>query len=425
MFALVGNETSLAWVSSGNKHFVSSGNCCYVPPARRNKPHTVVASSHGSRTAHLSETDSKSSQYVASGMPPLEHDGRTTSFFEFWPMWVMYLPVVLQWLFLSIRYRSLTLPLLANPAIPLSGMVGIKKSAIFDVAGDQARQWILPWVNYRVSGQQLPQQCEQVLQLLASHELTLPIVAKPNIGCRGAGVKLLQDQEQLLGYLGDFPAGGEIQFQRLAEWEAEAGVFYVRHPDARQGQITSLTLKYTPFVVGNGKHTLAQLVAADPRAGELLHLYEERHASQWQDIVPAGQPYRLVFSASHCRGAVFRDASEHTTAALTATLDAIFDDIPGFHYGRLDIKFRDLDSLKAGQNLAIIEINGASAESINIWDRKTGLGQAVATLLQQYRTLFTLGDANRRRGHRAPGIAALWRAWRYENNLIKQYPLND
>lgn len=363
--------------------------------------------------------------YVAPGMPPLDLSGRSTSFFEFWPIWLVYLPVVVQWILLSVRYRSLSLPLLANPAIPLSGMVGVAKSAVFDVAGETARQWILPWMLYEVSAEDATVQTKAVLQLLDQQGFTLPIVGKPNVGCRGAGVKLLEDSKAVLNYISEFPCLGVVQFQQLSQWEAEAGVFYVKHPDAEAGIVTSLTLKYTPYVVGNGRETLAQLVASDPRAGELLHLYKERHAQVWDSVLADGEPYRLVFSASHCRGAVFRDAQELINTKLSQSLDRIFADIPGFHYGRLDLKFKDPVSLSAGTDFEIIEINGASSESINIWDRDASLGSALKTLLQQYSTLFTLGKKNRRLGHKPPGILALLKAWRYENKLVKQYPKND
>lgn len=363
--------------------------------------------------------------YVPPGMPPLEAGGPTTSFFEFWPTWVMYMPVALQWLALALRYRSLTLPLIANPAVPLSGMVGVAKSTVFDAAGDQARQWILPWLIYTVDDRDKAEQTELILSRLHQRQLELPVVGKPNIGCRGAGVKLLADRAALQAYLDAFPVGAEIQFQKLSEWEAEAGVFYVREPGSKRGTITSLTLKYTPFVIGDGQSTLAELVAADARAGELQHLYAERHRHNWQKIVPENEPYRLVFSASHCRGAVFRDAAEYIDERLAAALDRIFDDIPDFYYGRLDIKFRDLETLQSGDHFDIIEINGASSESINIWDRNAGFVQAVRTLLRQYHTLFKLGHANRQRGHKTPGLLALIRAWQFEKKLVQQYPHND
>ena len=70
----------------------------------------------------------------------------------------MYIPVVIQWLLLSLRYRSLSLPLIASPGVPLSGMVGVEKSAVFDLAGDEAREWILPWMVYEVTEEDSEQQ---------------------------------------------------------------------------------------------------------------------------------------------------------------------------------------------------------------------------------------------------------------------------
>ena len=358
-------------------------------------------------------------------MPALDNSGRTTSFFEFWPMWLIYLPVAIQWLFLAVRFRSLSLPLIANPGIPLSGMVGVSKSAVFDLAGDTARQWILPWMLFEVDGRPVELQCQDAKEALTVAGLKFPVVGKPNIGCRGAGVRLLNDDAELQDYLRGFPEGGCIQFQKLSQWDAEAGVFYVRDPEKARGEVTSLTLKYTPYVVGDGQSRLSELVAQDPRAGELLHLYRSRHAARWGDVIAKGELYRLVFSASHCRGAVFRDAAELVDQKLSQSLDKIFEDIPGFYYGRLDVKFKNIESLSAGVDFDIIEINGASSESINIWDRNAGLVTAIKTLLQQYHTLFTLGSISRKRGSKPPGLMALYRAWRFENNLVKQYPQND
>lgn len=431
------------------------------------------------------------SAHVPEGMPALDLGGRPVSFFEFWPSWLMYLPVAVQCLFLGLRHRSMSLPLIANPAVPLSGMAGIPKSAILKLAGQTANQSILPWTTITTPITPPPQSqdghpshsaqssikfpptkspnpsepqgeregawkgpgasregsapprgpgpehatsqtettqpafLEQTLAAMKKSGLDFPIVGKPDIGCRGAGVKLLPHSKALDSYLNRFPPGAGVLLQKLSDFEPEAGVFYVRDPKTEKGGITSLTLKYTPYVVGDGVRTLAELVAADPRAGGLRHLYEERNASHWREVIPEGGAHRLVFSASHCRGAVFRNGGNLITRELTEALDRVFDDIPGFYYGRLDLKFRDVDSLRAGRDLQIVEINGASSESIHIWDRGTGFFDAVKTLLQQYRTLFTLGLENKRRGCKPPGLWPLYRAWRHELQLVKRYPVND
>ena len=100
-------------------------------------------------------------------------------------------------------------------------------------------------------------------------------------------------------------------------------------------------------------------------------------------------------------------------------------DLPDFYYGRLDIKFRDLDSLKQGENIQIVEINSASSESLHIWDRETSFSEAVGSLLFQYRTLFELGSQNRKRGFSTPALRELLAAWKKERQLTQLYPETD
>ena len=362
---------------------------------------------------------------INQGLPPLPQEGPAVSFFEFWPAWVMYAPVVAQWLGLAVRYRSLGLPLIANPGIPLSGMVGESKTAVLDLAGDGARQWILPYLTLERGDNDAAAEAAEALAKLAHAGLSLPVVAKPDMGCRGAGVRLIEQPGQLVDYLAAFPAGARYLLQQKAPHEAEAGVFYVRYPGQSRGKITSITLKYAPFVVGDGKRTLEQLIMADERASQLAPLYCDRHRAILDRVLAPGQAFRLAFAGSHCRGSIFRNGNQYISEALTAQLDAIFDDVPGFHYGRLDIKFADIEKLQAGQAFTIIEINGASSEATHIWDNRSRLGEAFSTLLSQYRTLFEIGHLQRRAGHKVPSLLALYRAWREEKRWVDQYPSTD
>jgi hypothetical protein len=358
-------------------------------------------------------------------MPALDVSGKQTSFFEFWPTWLVYLPVVLQSLLLALRYRSLTLPLIANPRLPLSGMVGVEKSALLKQAGGRCQQVILPWFVHLRTDAELSLQLSQLEQTIKARQFTFPLVCKPDIGCRGSGVKLVQDRQQLLATLQCYPPGAGMFVQTLASWEPEAGIFYVRHPHQDHGDIISMALKYTPYVVGDGQRSLRQLIADDQRAGELQHLYFQRHADQLETVIAAGQPFRLVFAASHCRGAIFRDARSYISEALVARIDQLMQDIPEFHYGRLDIKFKDIDSLQRGEQLQIVEINSASSESLHIWDRNTSLSEAITSLLFQYRTLFKLGASNRRRGYTTPRLGQLLAAWKKERQLTRSHPATD
>ena len=361
---------------------------------------------------------------IHQGMPALEKADKPISFFEFWPGYIFYIPVVFQWLWLSIRYKGIGLPLNANPNIPLSGMVSETKSGIFSQASGEAEARIAPWVLL-TSWDNASEQLQNARRLMKKKEINYPIVAKPDIGCRGAGVKVIRNDLQLIKYIRDFPESGDIILQKLIPYEAEAGIFYIRYPGTDKGEIFSITLKYQPYVIGNGVSTLQQLIEADPRAGQLKHLYLSRHQEHLKDVLPEGQPFRLAFAGSHSRGCIFRDGREFITPDLAKSLDKVCNDLPEFYYGRFDIRFRDIDSLVKGEDYYILEVNGASSEAAHIWDCRSTIPEVFRVLFYQYRTLFQIGAINKRRGFRPPSLISLIKGWWKERALVRQYPDTD
>lgn len=354
------------------------------------------------------------------GMPPLDESGPPLSFFEFWPMWAFYPPVIAYAAWLMLRHRGLLLPTAANPSFPGGGFVGESKAQILSMAVQHAPEWVAPFVCI-----DSPAQADDALATLAAAGLALPVVAKPDLGCRGAGVKLVRTKDDLAAYLAAFPRGATLLLQQLVPHEGEAGVFYVREPGQPRGRIVSLTLKYFPHVTGDGRRSLRELIEADPRAGRLRHLYLHRHAARLSSVPRAGEAVRLAFAGSHSRGAIFRDGTPLVTPAMEAAFDAIAKAFPEFHFGRFDIRFPSFAELQQGRGFTIVEVNGAGAESTHIWDRKTPLLKAWRDLMRQYRWLFTIGAANRARGHRTMGLLAFWRAWRREKALTPLYPATD
>ena len=73
------------------------------------------------------------------GMPAFDQSGEPLSFFEFWPMWAFYPPVMLYALYLMLRYRGILLPTVANPSFPGGGFVGESKADILALATKHTR----------------------------------------------------------------------------------------------------------------------------------------------------------------------------------------------------------------------------------------------------------------------------------------------
>jgi hypothetical protein len=362
------------------------------------------------------------------GMPPLAQDGPPTSFFEFWPMWAFYPPVMAYAAWLMLRHRGVLLPTVANPSFPGGGFYGESKAEILALAMQHVPEWVAPFV--RIERADVPPgntavERDAALAALAAAGIALPVVAKPDLGCRGAGVKLVRTPADLQAYIDGFPSGASFLLQRLVPFEGEAGIFYCRRPGQRQGRIVSITLKYFPYVTGDGQRTLRELILADPRAGLLSHLYLRRHAERLDTVPAADESIRLAFAGSHSRGAIFRNGTHLVTPQMQTRFDAIAQRLPEFHFGRFDVRFECFADVQAGRGFTIVEVNGAGAESTHIWDRRTGLLQAWRDLMRQYRWLFEIGAANRARGFAPMRWADFVRDYRREKRLTPQYPATD
>lgn len=344
--------------------------------------------------------------------------------FELWHPLIFYFPVFLQYLWLSFRYGGPMTPFSANPSIYSSGICRESKSQILGLVPKSCREFMLNRAVFQKPSNpaRLPLLTNHALAVAEKHGVHLPFVAKPDHGQRGDGVRLIRTKRELAKYLKQFPSTTPIIFQELAAGTSEAGVFYCRHPRELRGRIISITLKFFPHVTGDGKSTLEQLIMADARAKLLATVYLRRHRHQLTKVLQIGEEYPLVFSGNHCQGAIFRDGNHLLTPELERAMDEIAGKMPGFYFGRFDLRFKDLESLQQGKGFQIIEINGASSESTHIWDANTTLREAYNALFLQFRLLFEIGLENRRKGHHPISAFQFIRDLRTYNTTSRSYP---
>ena len=355
---------------------------------------------------------------AARGAEPL---GLTYSYLEFLPGWFVYLPVIIQWFALGFWHRDLSLPTAANPRIRTGGLCGERKTEILDIAGPTARAWIAPYTTLTTGTDDLP----RALASLTTAGLALPVVLKPDIGCNGTGVRLIRTEARLAETLAAYPRDTDLVLQQFVALPEEAGIFYIRHPDAKAGHISSITLKTPPTVTGDGTRTLRALIDADPRHHRLKHLYLP-HLAPRLDTVPArNETIPLVFAGNHCKGSIFSNGATEITPALTARIDAIARDLPDFHFGRLDVRFESLSALRSGESFRIIEVNGVGSEATHIWDPTTTLRTIWSDQLRHYAAAWSIAAALRRRGARTSGLRPMARDWFTQLRLMESYPPND
>lgn len=354
---------------------------------------------------------------------PLERRGRARvlSSFELWPYWIFYAPVALFWFYLAARYRGLTLPVIANTAANLSGFLGESKSGGLELLGPRGRSHLPPYGVFTTAAPGSPDNIARAADAIRQAGLSYPLVGKPDVGQNGAGVKIIRDRDGLAAWLASFRGGTKLIVQKYIEDEVEAGVFYVRYPDQPRGRVVSLTLKYLPRVIGDGASTLRELILADLRGRHVAPVYFVRHSGRLDRVVPQGEQVRLVSVGNHCRGAIFKNGEAHITPQLEEVFDAVAREMPGFYFGRFDVRFKTLGHLERGEGFSILEINGADAEMTHIWDAEETLFGAYRTLYRQYRAAFEIAAMNRARGTPAVSAAGFIAGWWRSRSLLRSY----
>ena len=310
---------------------------------------------------------------------------------EFWPAWLFYAPVSLWVCFLALRHRGITTVTASNPGIPDGGVVGESK---FDILQKLPAEFVIPGERLVPGeGQDL---FDEATACMSRRGWRFPVVLKPDVGQRGAGVRMIRTSTALKSYLST--AASAVLLQPFHEGPYEAGVFYYRCPGEAKGQIFSITDKHFPIVEGDGRSTLRELISRHPRYRLQASLFLARHAHRLEEIPVAGEQVRLAIAGNHAQGTWFRDGGHLLTPELEARIDDIARRTPGFFVGRFDVRYRDSAAFMAGRDLAIVELNGATAESTNIYDPDSSLLAAYRVLFRQWSIVFRIGAANRARG---------------------------
>ncbi len=343
---------------------------------------------------------------------------RRWSRWEFWPLWFFYPPVVAVVAYEAVLRRRGTVFTAANPAIDAGGVVGESKSAILaGLAGAGAR--VAAWFVVPGAGAgDAAGRTRAVLDGMAAHGMTFPVVLKPDAGQRGLGVAICRDVEAVERCVAGRPAGGaagEALIVQAYVPGVEFGLFYARHPDDARGRVISVTEKIMPEVVGDGVRTLERLVLDDDRAVALAGAYRLANAARWTDVPVPGERVRLVELGTHCRGAVFLDGARHLTPGLEHAVDAVARTFDGFWFGRFDVRAPSAEALRRGE-FTVLELNGVTSEATHIYDPRHSVTYAWRTLVAQWRVAFDIGEANAARGAPVVGpLGLLRRALRFRS----------
>lgn len=231
------------------------------------------------------------------------------------------------------------------------------------------------------------------LENIEKEKIKFPLIAKPDIGFRGLLVKKIDNKLALESYLKKYPI--KIIIQEFIEYENECGIFYLRNPNNKSGKISSITLKRFLNVTGDGKSTLKELVNNDNRAKLYLELLSELHINKLDDIPKNNEIVKLSVIGNHSKGTQFICGGHLISKKIEEIFDKLSNAIPGWFYGRIDLKYNTFEELENGINFKILEINGILAEPTHIYDAENyNYFQALKAIRTHWKSLYEIATIN-------------------------------
>ena len=237
----------------------------------------------------------------------------------------------------------------------------------------------------------LPATSSQVMQQMSEAGLCFPVILKPDLGERGFRVKRVDEENGLKEYLEE--QRFDFLVQEYLDLPLEFGVFYTRFPNQKKGQVTSVVMKEMLAVTGDGKSTLEQLILGLDRAKLQWNSLRKKYRDNLNKIVPAGKRIELVSIGNHCLGTKFLDGSHLINSDLDNAFDTISQQIPGFYFGRFDLRCEQINELYTGE-VKIMELNGCGAEPAHIYHPGYSLRKAMKVLFLHWKNIFLIAQQN-------------------------------
>ncbi len=329
--------------------------------------------------------------------------------YEFWPRWALYLPIVPTILQLGKKHGGLMVFTSANPGIkPGGGIVGESKSAILD-GMSRAGDVVLHAVGIEADDD--VKKRAEVAMLAVQEDSRLggyPVILKPDAGERGFGLELARSCEDVREYARRMSQ--RFIIQRFHAGPEECGVFWVRDPEPGSGlagRIFSITRKAFPTITGDGRRTVEQLVRKDRRHRIMAHVFKCSLRDQWTRVPDEGEVVQLTDTGNHSAGCIFSDGADLITPELALAIDRIAEGFAGedgmggeggLDFGRFDLRYQSVEELKQGTGFGVVELNGVTSESTNLYDPEQGHRWAMDTLREQWRVLYKLGEWRKEAG---------------------------
>ncbi|HRH38036.1 MAG TPA: hypothetical protein PK760_06810, partial [Flavobacteriales bacterium] len=214
----------------------------------------------------------------------------------------------------------------------------------------------------------------------------------------------IHNEEDLINALVQQPV--PLLMQALARGEQEFGLMFARDVATGRTELLSVTGKRFLSVVGDGQRTVEQLLSLTWRGQKQIERLRSVKGEELLRVPTQGERVVVEPIGNHCRGTIFFDACDLATPALRDAVDALFKDVHGINYGRLDVRAESEQALREGRFM-IVELNGVSSEPGHIYDPSYSIFRCWIELVRHVRHVGRISLHEQRRSHQPTTLGEL------------------
>jgi len=318
---------------------------------------------------------------------------------EFWPLWLVYFPLVWYFLYLGLRFKNLFFFSCTNPGMEAGGLFAASKFKQLEYLPPKLKPltFLIPYpsVKHGFSPQEFG--------------LTFPVIAKPDNAERGKAVKLVQNSLELEEYLkyADF----DVVIQEYIPFDFEAGVLFYKFPNDKKGVISSIVIKSFLKVQGDGLNKVESLLLKDKRNRIYIEKLKTNNPKVLDRILGENEELILEPIGNHNRGTMFLNGNKWISEELENIFTEISSYLPEFYYGRFDLRSPSLDTFLKGEKIKIVEVNGVNAEPAHIYEPGTPLLYGLKTILNHWKIMYRIAEENKKLGYKPATWKEIWFLW--------------
>ena len=333
---------------------------------------------------------------------------------EYWPIWLTNIPLIFIWLYFAMRSGKLFFFSAVNPVIETGGVFGESKINILR----RMPQEYIPLTIQIPKGNLNFQFIKSQIQI---HQLSYPVIFKPNIGERGFMVSKIFNESEIQSYLSEF--NGDLQIQELVDLPLELSVMYNRLPGAKEGAVTSICIKKNLSVVGDGKSSIEQLMQNYHRARLQLQRFKIDQPKLMDQVLPDGEELELEPIGNHSRGTTFLNGNKYIDETITKTFDQLGLYMHDIYYGRFDLKCNSIEELRNGVNFKILEFNGVAGEPAHIFDPAFPVWKAYRDIYRHWKVIYQIAKIQIKKGIPTMSLSDMVASYRQYSNYMKSAKL--